>query len=159
MEKDAPAIGKADEAVSLSEHQRLDATRARSRLRFRLALELRGSVRRRRWGGASGMLRHVLPAGFRPSTVRMAATTEAAAARGLRPGFVHRKAPTADLAGVQVTDCGLCLLIAAHLDEREPTGTPRCLVTHHGDGFDRSGAREQLLQLRFTDLVRQIADL
>ena len=84
---------------------------------------------------------------------------ETAAAGRLRTGLVDGETAAADLARVQLPDRGLRLFVVAHFDERKATGAPGCLIPHHRDGFDRSRAREQLLQLRFADFVRQISNL
>lgn len=64
VEEHAAAIGKADEAVSLPEHQLHDGARARRALRSRGQLRLRLAGRRRLSGDALGVLRHFLPARF-----------------------------------------------------------------------------------------------
>src|SRR5205814_4262342 len=82
-----------------------------------------------------------LPARFRPSPIRLAAS-ESAATGGLRTGLVDGQTAAAHLRGVQFADCGLRLFVAAHLDERKATRASRRLIAHHGDRFDRSRARE-----------------
>ena len=63
VEEDAAAIGKANEAVSLPVHQRHDAARARRALPFDGPHGLGLMGRRRRSGGASGVLRHIYQRG------------------------------------------------------------------------------------------------
>src|SRR5262249_30875436 len=87
------------------------------------------------------------------------ATAESAAALGFRPRFVDGETAPADLRPVDLADRLLRIVVSAHLHEAEPSRAARRLVAHHRDGFDRSDCGEELLKLRFSDLVRQVSHI
>src|SRR6185295_10951827 len=92
------------------------------------------------------------------STVAAKAAT-AAAKRRLRTRFVDHQAASAELRLVQLGDRARGLFARAHFDERKPAGSSRGGVTHDVDRLDLTRPREQLLELRFTDFVRKIANI
>jgi len=112
--------------------------------------------RRCRADSASRLFASMLPARFRPAARRVAAAELAASACDLRTGFIYGEAAASELAGVQLTNRRLRLLI---FDEREAARPSGRRVAHDRDRFDRSGAREQFVQLGFADFVGQIADV
>jgi hypothetical protein len=69
-------------------------------------------------------------------------TTPAAKLR-LRSGFVHGERSAAKLRFVQLGDGFLRVGVRRHLDEREPTGTARGIVTDDVHCIDRACAAEQ----------------
>src|SRR5262245_7383674 len=98
-----------------------------------------------------------LPAPLGASTGVAAA--EPAASRRVRTGFVHGQTASADWVPVQLADRFLRLFISAHLDEPKPTRASGCLIAHHRNRFDGSGASEQLLELGLPNFVREISDI
>src|SRR5262245_19789178 len=91
-----------------------------------------------------------------------AATTavEAAAARArrLRPRFVHRERPPAEVRLIETLDGRPRRLGRGHLDERKPTGPASRLVAHHAHRLDRSRLGKHRLKIVFAGLERDVAD-
>jgi hypothetical protein len=106
----------------------------------------------------SDLSRLVLPARLSP-TVAATAKTTAAAARRLWTSLVHGEVSAANLGSVERVDRVLSFLIRAHFDESESTSASGRLIAHYLRRLHRSGTREQLLQLGFTHLVRQISNI
>src|SRR5438046_1114743 len=70
-------------------------------------------------------------AGTGSARTAAAPATAAAAAIGLGSGFIDRQSPALNLLAVEGGDGGLRFLIAAHLDEAEPLGSPGVAVHDH----------------------------
>jgi hypothetical protein len=92
------------------------------------------------------------------ATPTSAAAAKSAALR-TRAGFVHRQRPSTELRFVQLGDSLLGVRVASHLDEGEPSGPARRLVSHDADGVHGAYAFEERLQVRFARLERQITDV
>src|ERR1700676_3961424 len=95
---------------------------------------------------------------------RLGATPRFAAAeppgiRGLWPRFVDGETAPPKLIFIQLCDRLLCLVIAAHLNERKPARPPRGRVAHHVHRFHGAGTSEQVLELRFAGFIREISDI
>src|SRR5262245_27274102 len=85
--------------------------------------------------------------------------SETAAARGLWTGLAHGEVSAANLRPIQRGDGVLRLFIRAHFDEGKSACATGCLIAHDVHRLHRPGPREQVLQVRFTDLVRQVSDV
>jgi hypothetical protein len=107
--------------------------------------------------------RYLLPARFATRTATAAATfmvTTAAATRTrigrLRTRFAHGQPTTHELGLVQFRDRPLRFVVSGHLDEGKPTRTAGGHVAHHTRRFDGPDSAEQLLELRFRNVIRKI---
>jgi hypothetical protein len=75
----------------------------------------------------------------------------------LRPRFVDRDRPPADLVLVELRDRGARAVVGLHFDERESAGPAGGHVTHDAHRLDRSGLGEQRLEISLAGVERQIA--
>src|SRR5450759_1689005 len=101
-----------------------------------------------------------LPAGFAPAAAAVEpAAVEPAGALRLRPGLVDRQGATAQGILIELRGRLLRFFVCRHLDEREAARTAGCHVAHDTDRFNRSRLAEQFLQLRLSNLVRQVPDV
>src|SRR5262245_44446189 len=98
-----------------------------------------------------------LPARF--STTRPAAVTSAAAALGLGASLVDGEVSATNRRPVEGGDRVLRLLVRTHFDEAKSARAAGRLIAHDVHRLHGPGPREQLLQLVFTDFVRQVADI
>src|SRR3990170_1265852 len=103
----------------------------------------------------------LLPA--RLATAAPALIPATAAARAcelrLRPGLVDGEASSPELCLVQRRHGLLRLFVAAHLHECESTRTACRHVAHDAHRVDLSELREQILELRFPRVVREISNI
>ena len=81
--------------------------------------------------------------------------TEAAAGR-LGPRFVDREGAAAELGLVELVDRALGIVVARHLDEREPACASRSHVAHDADGIHGADVPKHLFELGFSRLYGRL---
>src|SRR5205814_1057528 len=106
-----------------------------------------------------------LPSESAPATARArtaiaatAATAAAGSALWLRTRLVDDEVAIAEEPAVQHLDCLGRFFLRGHLDEPKAAWPTRELVGDDADGLDRPRLREQLPQIFFGGLEREVAD-
>jgi hypothetical protein len=93
------------------------------------------------------------------ATATAATETTAATPWRHRPRFVHGERAAAEALLMELRDRVLRVLLGRHFDKCEAAPTPGVTVPHDADGRHRAGFREQIGQVRFIDVVGEIADI